>query len=75
MNDAALVRVGQGARDFCAIAERGLGRQPISRHHRVQGPPLDVLHGDVDLPVALARLIDRRDIWMVQRGSVLGLPQ
>ncbi len=43
--------------------------------HALQVCPLDVPHGDVELPVYFAGVVDRNDCRMVDRGRELGLPK
>ena len=48
--------------------ERSLGRElALALEDRLQVAPLDVAHRQVELAVPLARLVDRDDVWVVER--------
>ena len=70
VHDAALMRLHQRARDGPRDAER-LGERrapPAHRARRAERPPLHELHRDEGDPVRLARLVDRGDVPVVDRG-------
>ena len=39
-----------------------------------KGLPLQQFHGDEASPIGLVNLVDRADVWVVQRGRSLGFP-
>ena len=60
------MRVRKRVRDLAAEAQDLLGRQGSAGQPRAQGLALDQLHGDVDVPVGFADLVDRADVRMIE---------
>ena len=76
MDDAALMRVGQGVGDLRPVADDALRGQAIGGDERTERLPLDMLHDDEGLAFMLANLVDRADVGVVQgRGGAGFLEQ
>jgi hypothetical protein len=77
-------RIRHGGADRCRTVRQVAGRRSRpdpSSHCRTRRlrepvrPAGPAAHGDVQLPVDLARVVDRDDVGMLQRGRQLGLGQ
>jgi len=73
VDDAALVRVVDGAGDGEQQPHRGPRVPGQAAHVRTQTRPLDQLHAEVRQPVLLARLVERDDVRVIQLRRRLGL--
>ena len=76
VHEPARVRGVERGRDLGADRDGALRLEaPLALQQRLELAPLDVAHGDVQLAVDLAGVVDRDDVGMLQRGRQLGLGQ
>ena len=68
MHDAALVRVGQSARDLRAVLADGREGKAARWNHLPEGPSFDQLHGEEHVPAVLAHVVDVPDVRVAERG-------
>lgn len=74
VHEPAFVRVGHGAGKLGPDARDGARRQPVVRNDRLEGPPLDIFHGDPWLPVRVADVVDLADVRVIERRGGLRFP-
>jgi hypothetical protein len=76
MDEAALVRGVECARDLREHLDRPLGRElPVPLEGGTQVGALHVPHRQVELALVLARLVDRNHVRVVERGRELRLTE
>jgi hypothetical protein len=69
VDETAAVRGVERARDLGENRDRTIGRElGLAFEHGLQVTPLDVAHGEVELPIVFARLVDRDHVRVVERG-------
>ena len=74
VDEPAVVRRVERARDLLQQVERlPEPERPLLLQQRAQVDALDVAHGDVEEAVRLARVVDRDDVRVVERGGDLRL--
>jgi hypothetical protein len=66
MDHPALVRVPERVGDLDALPEQRVGGHPAGRDRCTQGPTLDQLHRDEQMPGLLTDLVDVCDVRMVE---------
>ncbi len=69
MDDAAVVRGGEAARDLRRVLRRFAWRQRPAGHSIAKGGPVQQLHGRVCGAAAHAEIMDGEDVRMVKRGE------
>jgi len=74
MDDATLVRTREASGDLARIAERVVKGERV-RHLLAKGHARDELHGDEEVCVPLADLVDRRDVAVGQHRGGPSLPK
>src|SRR6186713_2459242 len=73
MDDALLVRLLQGLRDLPRDGESLVERDPASLESLRQILAGHELHDQGDHAIRLFQAVDRRDVWMIERGENLRL--
>src|ERR1700693_270635 len=78
MDDSRRVGCGERPGDLCRLSEGLLDRETARREHVVERFAFDALHGDEVHGLALAErsavdVVDRDDVWMVERRGGLRL--
>jgi hypothetical protein len=69
MNDVALVRMGESARDLHGHAQGDISRRRLMGDDVAEGPAGHVLHHDEAEIAVLGDVVYRADVRMVERGS------
>ena len=76
MNDAALVRVGESLQHLDHEIQFALERQRLAqRDQRAEVTSVDQLHGDEQLPVRFAQVVDGDDVGVLQGAGGASLAQ
>ena len=73
MDDPFLVRRGQSAGNLHRDLDRLLDRQRALLKFIAHGPAIEQLGDDVDLTAAGARVMNRENVWMRERGDRFSL--
>src|SRR5581483_4050512 len=74
MDHAALVRVGQAFENLDHDVELALeGERLVGSDHRREVAPFHQLHGDVQLSVGFAEIVERDEIGMLEHAGRAGL--
>ena len=70
MDEPPCVSGVEGFGDLCADGDRAGGlERALLLQQALEIRALDVAHGEVELPVGLAGVVDRDDVGMLERGS------
>ncbi len=56
-------------RDLTPVVQRAIDRQAAARNQLVERPPGHELHDDVIDALVLFDVVDRDDVWVVERGD------
>ena len=75
VHQPAFMRGVERVRDLRADRDRPLGTGRVLAQELPEISPFDVAHGDEQLPRHLARVIDRNDVRVIDRGSEARLGQ
>ena len=74
MDDAALVGIAQPVGDLVDDVQLPDHRERhVVSNQRAERVAIDVLHGDVQLPVVVADVVDRDDVGVLETARRLGL--
>ena len=73
MDDAALVRMREGAGDLRAVPEHGFDGQAVERQHLGERAAVDELHRDEHAAAGIADLVDGADVRMIEVRGRAGL--
>lgn len=74
VDDPLPVRRVEGVGDLGAEIEDRRFRHRARREERLERLPLEQFHGEEALSFVLAEIVDRADVWMVQRRGSARLP-
>ena len=70
MHQPRIVRYVQRSGDLAEDVDRVLRRKPSLVHPLAQRRPLDETHCQIEPPFRLSRVVDRNNIWMIQRSRM-----
>ena len=75
VDDPAAVCLREPFRDLARDGEHLVRRERTTGDPLLEAAPFDQRHRDVGPALVLAGLVDRADVWVVERGGGLGLAQ